>query len=325
MAPKRPREDGGAGGGEGKGKGKGKGKHEPKPKPQHNPKEEHAHPRKRFYRARAHSNPLNDASFDVPTRPEDFDWGDHFPELHQEWTERRAAAATAAAAGEQEQAAAAGAGPSSEEEPPLVRFVDIGCGFGGLLVKLATIYPDTLMMGMEIRDKVSEYVRERIAALRRETPGSYKNCSVLRTNAMKYLPNYFRKGQLTKMFFLFPDPHFKTANHRRRIINTHLITEYAHLLAPGGWLYTISDVPELGEWMKAKLDSHPLFERVSEEELEADPAANLLDKSSEEGLKVARSGGSTYRNVYRRLEKPRQLPASVAPAPAGLKATIPTD
>lgn len=33
-----------------------------------------AHPRKRFYRARAHSNPLNDASFDVPTRPEDYDW-----------------------------------------------------------------------------------------------------------------------------------------------------------------------------------------------------------------------------------------------------------
>ena len=26
---------------------------------------------------------------------------------------------------------------------------------------------------------------------------------------MKYLPNFFRKGQLEKMFFLFPDPHFK--------------------------------------------------------------------------------------------------------------------
>lgn len=25
--------------------------------------------------------------------------------------------------------------------------------------------------------------------------------------------------------------------------------EYAHLLAPGAWLYTITDVPELGEWM----------------------------------------------------------------------------
>ena len=45
------------------------------------------------------------------------------------------------------------------------------------------------------------------------------------------------------------DPHFKACNHRRRIIQAHLLTEYAHLLAPGGWLYTITDVPELGEWM----------------------------------------------------------------------------
>lgn len=45
------------------------------------------------------------------------------------------------------------------------------------------------------------------------------------------------------------DPHFKAANHRRRIVNTSLVTEYAHLLAPGGWLYTITDVQELGVWM----------------------------------------------------------------------------
>ena len=65
---------------------------------------------------------------------------------------------------------------------------------------------------------MTDYVAERIKALRVETPGSYQNVSVVRTNAMKYLPRYFGKGQLTKMFFCFPDPHFKRANHRRRII-----------------------------------------------------------------------------------------------------------
>ena len=39
------------------------------------------------------------------------------------------------------------------------------------------------------------------------------------TNAMKYLANFIRKGQLSKMFFCFPDPHFKEKNHRRRIIS----------------------------------------------------------------------------------------------------------
>ena len=52
--------------------------------------------------------------------------------------------------------------------------------------------------------QVSEYVKERVAALRREQPGAYDNISCLRTNAQKYLVHYFRKGQLTKLFFLFP-------------------------------------------------------------------------------------------------------------------------
>ncbi|KAG2450297.1 hypothetical protein HYH02_004804 [Chlamydomonas schloesseri] len=144
MSPKRQREEGGTAEGDKGEKGQTKAQ-----------KEEVAHPRKRFYRARAHSNPLNDASFDVPTRPEDYDWTEHYPELMAEWRERQAAAG----------AGAEGAGAAeAEAEAPAVRFVDIGCGFGGLLIKLATHYPDTPMLGMEIRDKVTAYVRERIGA-----------------------------------------------------------------------------------------------------------------------------------------------------------------
>ena len=62
--------------------------------------------------------------------------------------------------------------------------------------------------------KVSEYVKERILALQREQPGKFLNVACARTNAMKFLPNYFHKGQLEKLFFLFPDPHFKATNHR---------------------------------------------------------------------------------------------------------------
>ena len=57
--------------------------------------------------------------------------------------------------------------------------------------------------------QVAEYVKERILALRRDQAGGYENAACLRTNAMKFLPHYFRKGQLEKLFFLFPDPHFK--------------------------------------------------------------------------------------------------------------------
>lgn len=65
------------------------------------------------------------------------------------------------------------------------------------VVELSPLFPDTLMLGMEIRVKVSEYVKERIKALRIQNPGQYENIACLRSNAMKYLPNYFKKGQVT--------------------------------------------------------------------------------------------------------------------------------
>lgn len=90
---------------------------------------------------------------------------------------------------------------------------------------LARMFPDKLVLGMEIREKVTEYVARRIDALRKEhavdttaasatSPGPYQNVSVVRANTMKYMCNYFCKQQLEKLFFLFPDPHFKASNHR---------------------------------------------------------------------------------------------------------------
>lgn len=135
------------------------------------------------------------------------------------------------------------------------------------IVALSTILPEELILGLEIRMKLCEYVDLRIKNLRQENEGQYQNASVLRTNAMKYLPNYIRKGQLSRMFFCFPDPHFKEKNHRRRIISPVLLSEYMYYLKPNGILYTITDVEELSLWHKKQLEDHPGFELLTEEEL----------------------------------------------------------
>lgn len=72
--------------------------------------------------------------------------------------------------------------------------VDIGCGYGGLIFALATLFPDEYVLGMEIRDKVVNYVAEKILALRAESPGKYEKTSVIKSNAMKHLPNFFEKA-----------------------------------------------------------------------------------------------------------------------------------
>ncbi len=150
-----------------------------------------------------------------------------------------------------------------------VNILDVGCGYGGLMFNMSPYLPeDNLVLGMEIRDKVSNFVGDKIRSLRiNANHTQYNNISVIRTNSMKLILNYFYKEQLDKIFFCFPDPHFKKYNHRKRIINKYLLNDYAYILKYGGKLYTITDVENLYKWETKTLDDHPCFKRLSEDEI----------------------------------------------------------
>lgn len=166
------------------------------------------------------------------------------------------------------------------------------------------------MLGLEIRVKVSDYVQDRIQALQQNHPDQYTNIAILRSNAMKYLPNMFHKGQLRKMFFLFPDPHFKKTKHKWRIINRSLLAEYAYVLEEGGVIYTATDVEDLHQWMVEHLTAFPLFQALTPEEQSCDPVIPLLAQSTEEGKKVARAGGAVHIACFRRIPDPYNASSS---------------
>ncbi|CAL6365840.1 unnamed protein product [Bathycoccus prasinos] len=207
-------------------------------------------PRKRDYRQRAHCNPLSNGKWeDLPTAPDSFREDVHFERAFLDKLRME----------------------KKEEKEAKITFADIGCGFGGLLVRLSPLFPKELIIGMEIRAQVSEYVRERALALRKEHPGEYQNISGLRTNSMKFLPNYFQRVPFC--------------------------------LREGGILYTQTDVEDVGDWMKEKLDMHPLFRPMTEEELNSDVCVELLRRGTptEEGQKVKRNSGSTWLHCYVRV------------------------
>ena len=114
--------------------------------------------------------------------------------------------------------------------------------------------------------------------------------------------------------------------------STQLVAEYAFVLKVGGVLYTITDVAELGEWITSHMDAHPLFQKLSKEEMvremnvlevfstavamglfaclpaclpaclqEKDVVIPHLATATEEGQKVERNGGATHVAVYRRV------------------------
>lgn len=121
---------------------------------------------------------------------------------------------------------------------------------------------------------------------------------------MKFLPNFFDKGQLSKIFICFPDPHFKARKHKARIVSATLNSEYAYILQPGGIIYTITDVEDLHLWMVEHLEAHPLFERVSNDGEKKDECVRVMSTETEESKKVERNKGPKYVALFRRLEDP---------------------
>jgi tRNA (guanine-N7-)-methyltransferase len=169
---------------------------------------------------------------------------------------------------------------------------------------------------MELRTQVLDYVISRIAALRSQHPSpAYQNISALRTNTMKFLPNYFTRGQLTHLFLCFPDPHFKARKHKARIVSAQLNAEYAFVVRPGGCVYTITDVEELHGWIAGHFEDESLagegrelWERVEEAEFDGDGdlarCVRVMREETEEGKKVERNGGRKFVAVWRRREDP---------------------
>ncbi|AJU67465.1 Trm8p [Saccharomyces cerevisiae YJM1478] len=239
-------------------------------------------PKKRYYRQRAHSNPFSDHQLEYPVSPQDMDWSKLYPYYKN---------------------------AENGQMTKKVTIADIGCGFGGLMIDLSPAFPEDLILGMEIRVQVTNYVEDRIIALRNNTASKhgFQNINVLRGNAMKFLPNFFEKGQLSKMFFCFPDPHFKQRKHKARIITNTLLSEYAYVLKEGGVVYTITDVKDLHEWMVKHLEEHPLFERLSKEWEENDECVQIMRNATEEGKKVERKKGDKFVACFTRLPTPAIL------------------
>ena len=243
-----------------------------------------------------------------------------------------------------------------------VTIADIGCGFGGLLVALSPLLPDELILGMEIRTQVTSYVNDRILALRRQnqppppplttsqspppqqdsdapSPTPYQNISALRTNSMKFLPNFFPRASLAHLFLCFPDPHFKARKHKARIVSETLCAEYAYVLKPGGCVWCITDVEELAGWMRARFRELGKAGRTAARQGEGGPEAGddgvrdggeeglfakveipeegregewedrtvgmlvkCMREETEEGKKVTRNGGKKFVDVWRRRE-----------------------
>ena len=267
-------------------------------------------PNKNNYRQHAHCNPLSKISMNYPFSPECINWSLCYPYEFSSTTTKsnstlylNTKTCPAPFTNEKFKPISTSNFPKNFFNLPYVSVVDVGCGYGALLENMShDLEGGHLALGMEIRDKVTNYVGERIKGLRINTDNKeFNNISVMRCNTMKLLLNFFYKGQLSKLFFCFADPHFKRTNHRKRIINQYLLNEYSYLLKKGGRLYIITDVEELFIWERTMLNQNKSFKELTKDEIEKDIFTNFM-KNTNEAKKVIKSGGKMYYSIYEKVE-----------------------
>ena len=93
----------------------------------------------------------------------------------------------------------------------------------------------------------------------------------------------------------------KDLNSIKKIKSTSFLSEYAYLLSEKGRIYCITDVEELHLWHLEHLNSHLLFKKVEETEIENDICVKLIQNETEEGKKVSRNNGKKYYCVYEKI------------------------
>ena len=133
-------------------------------------------PQKRNYRMRAHINPLNVLKTAFPKTPDFVNWKLHFPihyggnleqniQIHDNSKQTIYIYIYIAYKFPIEYNSAAD-NEVNGNKGKSVEIVDIGCGYGGLMIKIAEFNSSQLVLGMEIRGKLVNFVSQRICAFR---------------------------------------------------------------------------------------------------------------------------------------------------------------
>ena len=150
-------------------------------------------PKKNKHRMRAHINPFNELNMPHPKNPEFAQWHLHFPSFFGmvENNKDHMVVNTRKFQIDYE---------NKFENPKkmLPTILDIGCGYGGLMFALTKHFPDNLILGQEIRDKLANFVAKKANTIRINS--GYKECmnvGVVRTNTMKTLHNYFERDSVS--------------------------------------------------------------------------------------------------------------------------------
>ena len=131
--------------------------------------------------------------------------------------------------------------------------VELGAAEAHFLIDRARADAATLFVGVEIRRELVEAVNAACAA---DGPANVRSVFA---NMSVDMGRLFDDGSVRRFFLNFPDPWFKSRQHKRRVIGPGLMAAIGRALTAGGELYVQTDIFALALDAMAALEADDTF------------------------------------------------------------------
>jgi tRNA (guanine-N7-)-methyltransferase len=127
--------------------------------------------------------------------------------------------------------------------------LEIGFGMGIATAMIAQDNPQKNYLGVEVH-------RPGIGRLLWEIEGrGLTNIRIIEYDAVDVLGKMIPPASLAAFHLFFPDPWPKKRHHKRRLITRPFTDLLAEKLAPGGYVYMVTDWADYGDWALAELSA----------------------------------------------------------------------
>jgi tRNA (guanine-N7-)-methyltransferase len=135
--------------------------------------------------------------------------------------------------------------------------VELGSAEAYFLMERALEEPRGHYVGVEIRRELAW------AANSESARRGLGNVHCVFANMTVDLPRLLALASVRRFHLNFPDPWFKSRQHKRRVMSPSLVTDLAALLGPGGEVHVATDIFDLALDAMAELEMHPRFQNTA--------------------------------------------------------------
>ena len=145
--------------------------------------------------------------------------------------------------------------------------LELGCGRGEYTVALASKYPESNYIGVDIKGA------RMWRGAKTATETGLENAAFLRTR-IEFIESFFAEGEVDEIWITFPDPQPGRQRTKKRLTSPLFLERYAKFLKPEGIIHLKTDSQMLHEYTKAVIKHNNLPLQVCSSDIYNDGTAN---------------------------------------------------